>query len=162
MNRQLAALAAATALALAGPGHAVLPSEQLANPRLEARARRLGAELRCLVCQNQTIDDSEAPLAADIRVLLRQRLLAGDSDRAAKAYIVDRYGHYVLLKPPFETQTMLLWLGPALLLAAGGCWLVLLRRGGGEEPAPLSQQEAAALERRLADRKASGEKALRR
>ena len=162
MNRPLAALAAAAALSLAGPGHAVLPSEQLANPRLEARARRLGAELRCLVCQNQTIDDSDAPLAADIRVLLRQRLLAGDSDRAAIAYIVDRYGHYVLLKPPFEAQTLLLWLGPALLLAAGGSWLVLLRRRAGEEPAPLSEEEAATLQRRFAERTAVNGKASRR
>ena len=162
MNRRLAALAAAAALSLAGPGHAVLPSEQLSSPRLEARARRLGAELRCLVCQNQTIDDSDAPLAADIRVLLRQRLAAGDSDRAAIAYIVDRYGHYVLLKPPFETQTLLLWLGPALLLAAGGGWLVLLRRSVGEEPAPLSEAETASLERRLGERTGVDGKALGR
>jgi cytochrome c-type biogenesis protein CcmH len=133
----------------------VLPSEQLKDPKLEARARRLGAELRCLVCQNQTIDDSDAPLAADIRVLLRQRLTAGDSDAQAVGYIVERYGHYVLLRPPFDGQTVLLWLGPAALLAGGGVMLALLAKRGraqDEGPAPaLSAAEAAAARARLGD-----------
>jgi cytochrome c-type biogenesis protein CcmH len=143
---------AAAALALAGPVRAVLPQEQLADARQEARARRLGSELRCLVCQNQTIDDSEAPLAADLRVLLRQRLRAGDTDRQAIDYIVERYGHYVLLQPPFELQTALLWLGPALVFAAGAAGVVLfVRRGRGPTPAeaPLTAEELALLARRL-------------
>lgn len=152
MSRRLAGLAAAAALILAGPGQAVLPSEQLANPKLEARARRLGAELRCLVCQNQTIDDSDAPLAGDLRILLRRRLVAGDSDRDAVAYIVSRYGHYVLLNPPFETETLLLWLGPALVLAVGGLGVATMARRSARAPlvpAPLTAEEEAALARRL-------------
>src|SRR5215469_5518980 len=106
-------------LMLAAPAHAVLPDEQLRDPKLEARARHISQELRCVVCQNQTIDDSEAPLAHDLRVLLRERLLKGDSDEEAKAYLVKRYGTYVLLKPPFELDTLALWLGPVLVFAAG-------------------------------------------
>jgi cytochrome c-type biogenesis protein CcmH len=107
-------------LALSLPAHAVLPSEQLSDPALEARARHISQELRCVVCQNQTIDDSDAPLAHDLRVILRERLLAGDSDEQAKAYLVKRYGTYVLLKPPLQTNTLLLWFGPVLVLALGG------------------------------------------
>jgi len=106
--------------ALAAPARAVLPSEQLSDPKLEARARHISQELRCVVCQNQTIDDSDAPLAHDLRVILRERLLAGDSDEEAKAYLVKRYGNYVLLKPPFQSDTLLLWLGPFLVLGLGG------------------------------------------
>ena len=150
MKRIASAILAA--FLLAGPALAVLPSEELANPKLEARARTIGGELRCLVCQNQTIDDSDAPLAGDLRVLLRQRLLAGDSDRQARDFIVARYGHFVLLKPPFETQTLLLWLGPALVLVGGGVWVAFLARsprGAGPAPVPLSPEEEAALARRL-------------
>ncbi len=86
---------------------------------LEARARAVSASLRCVVCQNQSIDDSDAPLAHDLRVLVRERIVAGDSDAQATQYLVDRYGHYVLLKPPFEPATLFLWLGPALVLVAG-------------------------------------------
>src|SRR5579862_9875828 len=93
----------------ASPVFAVLPGEQLADPKLEARARAISQELRCVVCQNQTIDDSDATLAHDLRVILRERLEAGDSDDQAKAYIVRRYGPYVLLKPPLEPATALLW-----------------------------------------------------
>jgi cytochrome c-type biogenesis protein CcmH len=155
MTRLIAALCAV--LALAGPALAVLPSEQLANPKLEARARRIGAELRCLVCQNETIDESEAPLAGDLRVLLRQRLTAGDTDRQAIAYIVARYGHFVLLKPPFEADTLILWLGPFLVLVLGGIGVAAMARGGvarkAEPPAILTPEEEAALARRLeADR----------
>jgi cytochrome c-type biogenesis protein CcmH len=95
---------------LATPALAVLPNEQLSDPKLEARARAISTQLRCVVCQNQTIDDSDAELAHDLRVLLRQRLKAGDSDQQAIAFIANRYGDYVLLKPPFDAETLLLWL----------------------------------------------------
>lgn len=96
---------------------AVQPDEVLGDPALEARARELSAGLRCLVCQNQSIDDSDAPLARDLRVLVRERLKAGASDDEIKDYVVERYGEYVLLKPPFGGHTLLLWLLPALVLA---------------------------------------------
>jgi cytochrome c-type biogenesis protein CcmH len=95
---------------------AVLPDEVLSDPALEARARELSKGLRCLVCRNQSIDDSNAELARDLRLLLRERLVAGDDDAEALQYLVDRYGIYILLKPPFKATTVLLWLGPALLL----------------------------------------------
>jgi cytochrome c-type biogenesis protein CcmH len=139
-------------IALAGPARAVLPREQLADPRLEARARRIGAELRCLVCQNQSIDDSDAALAGDLRILLRERLLAGDTDRQAIDFIVKRYGHYVLLDPPFEPETLLLWLGPALVLLGGGAWVALMARGRASAVgavAPLTTEEREQLARRL-------------
>ncbi|HEX6612068.1 MAG TPA: cytochrome c-type biogenesis protein, partial [Hyphomicrobiaceae bacterium] len=99
--------------------HAVEPDEVLADRALEARARQLSAELRCLVCQNQSIDDSDAPLARDLRILVRERLTAGDSDRQVLEFLVARYGEFVLLRPPFNWQTALLWLiGPLVLLAA--------------------------------------------
>jgi cytochrome c-type biogenesis protein CcmH len=136
-------------LALGAAAHAVTPSEQLADPKLEARARAIGKELRCLVCQNESIDDSNADLAHDLRVLLRQRLLAGDSDTQAVQYIVDRYGEFVLLKPPVEPATYALWFGPPalLVLAALGTMLYLRRRstsGAGEAP-PLSEAERQRL-----------------
>jgi len=139
-----------TFLLLATPAFAVLPNEQLADPRLEARARAISAELRCVVCQNQTIDDSDAELAHDLRVLLRQRLKAGDTDQQAIAFIVNRYGDYVLLRPPFEPETLLLWLGPLLVLLAGGTGLVfyLRRRRDGAVPA-LTADEQARLDRLL-------------
>jgi len=154
MSNAFAAVAAALAacLALAGPARAVLPGEQLADPRLEARARAIGAQLRCLVCQNQSIDDSDAALASDLRVILRERLLAGDSDKQAIDYIVARYGHYVLLNPPFEGETLLLWLGPAAVLVVGGVWVARLarQRPAGSEPASaLSPEEQDQLARRL-------------
>ncbi|HKD22813.1 MAG TPA: cytochrome c-type biogenesis protein [Rhizomicrobium sp.] len=114
---------------LSVPALAVLPSEQLSDPVLEARARHISQELRCVVCQNQTIDDSDAPLAHDLRVILRERLLAGDSDEQAKAYLVKRYGTYVLLRPPFQANTLLLWLGPLLVLALGGVVATFYVRG---------------------------------
>jgi len=138
------------ALVLAGPARAVLPSEQLSDPKLEARARAIGAQLRCLVCQNQSIDDSDAPLAGDLRVILRERLVAGDSDKQAIDFIVQRYGNFVLLNPPFETQTLLLWLGPALVLLAGGVWV--WRLVGKDAPAgqpSLTAEERDQLIRRL-------------
>jgi cytochrome c-type biogenesis protein CcmH len=111
------------------PAHAVLPDEQLSNPKLEARARHISQELRCVVCQNQTIDDSDAVLAHDLRVILRERLLAGDTDEQAVQYIVKRYGTYVLLKPPFEPETLLLWFGPLIVLAGGGVVVAFYLRG---------------------------------
>ena len=137
-------------LLAAAPAVAVLPSEQLADPALEARARAISAELRCMVCQNQTIDDSDAELAHDLRVLVRQRLKAGDTDRQAIAFIVNRYGDYVLLKPPFEAETLLLWLGPLLVLLAGGTGVAfyLRRRRDSTLPA-FTADEQARLDRLL-------------
>jgi cytochrome c-type biogenesis protein CcmH len=147
-----AALALLAVLVLAGPARAVLPSEQLSDPKLEARARAIGAQLRCLVCQNQSIDDSDAPLAGDLRVILRERLRAGDTDKQAIDFIVERYGHFVLLSPPFEPETLLLWLGPALVLLGGGVWVAMLVRGkspAAAPPASLTPEEREQLRRRL-------------
>ena len=137
------------ALFLAGTAWAVEPSEMLKDPALEARARSISRELRCLVCQNQSIDDSNADLAHDLRVIVRERLAAGDSDEQVKAYLVARYGDFVLLDPPFKTKTLLLWLGPAilLLLGAGGIYALLRRRPAAAPEAPLSEAER----RRLAE-----------
>ena len=112
-------------LAAPEPLHAVEPDEILTDPAMEARARDLGRELRCLVCQNQSIEDSDAPLARDLRVILRQRIEAGDSDEAAVAWIVERYGDYVLLKPPLRGDTVILW-GAPLVALAGGALVVFL------------------------------------
>jgi cytochrome c-type biogenesis protein CcmH len=103
---------------LATPVAAVEPSEMLTDPVLEARARDLSAGLRCLICRNQNIDDSNSELARDLRLVLRERLVAGDTNDEAVAYMVDRYGNYILLKPPFNPSTMLLWFGPGLMLVA--------------------------------------------
>lgn len=139
-----------TFLLVATPAFAVLPSEQLADPKLEARARAISSELRCVVCQNQTIDDSDADLAHDLRVLLRQRLKAGDTDQQAIAYIVDRYGDYVLLKPPFEAETLILWLGPLLVLVAGGAGVIIYLRRRRDAAAPaLTAEDEARLDRLL-------------
>ncbi len=112
----------------AAPALAVRPDEQLADPKLEARARSISAELRCVVCQNQTIDDSDAPLAHDLRVILRERLSAGDTDRQAKAFLVQRYGDFVLLRPPLKPATLLLWYGPAAMALVGGAGVLLYLR----------------------------------
>jgi cytochrome c-type biogenesis protein CcmH len=98
---------------------AVTPDEVLKDPALEARARELGGQLRCVVCQNQTIDESNAPLAHDLRVLVRERLTKGDTDEQALGYIVTRYGNFVLMKPPLQTNTLLLWFGPLIMLVLG-------------------------------------------
>jgi cytochrome c-type biogenesis protein CcmH len=134
-------------LPLAGPALAVQPDERLADPALEARARALSRELRCIVCQNESIDDSNAPLARDIRVLLRERLAAGDSDTQARAFLVARYGDFVLLRPPIRADTYLLWFGPfALLLLGGGVAYVALRRRRPVPAVPLSAEEQARLD----------------
>ncbi len=117
------------ALTLAAPCLlAVQPDEILSDPVLEARARVLSKELRCMVCQNQSIDDSDAPLARDLRLLVRERLQAGDSDRQVIDFLVARYGEFVLLKPRFSLRTALLWLGPAIFLVIGALALVLISR----------------------------------
>ncbi len=118
MTRLLSTLVLVAALG-ALPSNAVEPDEILSDPAKEHRARALGKELRCLVCQNQSIENSDAPLARDLRVLLRQRIESGDSDEAAVAWIVERYGDYVLLKPPLKAETLLLWGAPLLALGAG-------------------------------------------
>ncbi len=140
-----------------GPVLAVQPDEVLKDPQLEARARELSRDLRCLVCQNQSIDDSDADLAKDLRILLRQRLVAGDSDAQAKQYLVDRYGDYVLLKPPFKATTLVLWFGPGVLLLCG-VWAAMgfyrrrsVAAGGTEAGLPLSDAEQKRLTKLLAN-----------
>ena len=118
--RQYLAMATILVAAHIAPAAAVTPDEMLRDPAMEARARVLSQELRCVVCQNQSIDDSNAPLAHDLRVLLRDRLSAGDSDQQAMDYIVARYGNFVLLKPPMHMNTLMLWIGPALFLLLAG------------------------------------------
>jgi cytochrome c-type biogenesis protein CcmH len=134
-HRLFAALAFCALTAIAAPSKAVEPDEVLADPAQEARARDLSENLRCLVCQNQSIDDSNADLARDLRLLLRERIKAGDSDKAAIDYIVARYGNFVLLKPPLQVDTALLWFGPGLvlLLALAGYWMLI--RGRLNQPA---------------------------
>jgi cytochrome c-type biogenesis protein CcmH len=137
-------LVALCLILLSFPAFAVLPSERLADPALEARARALSQELRCLVCQNQSIDDSSADLAHDLRVLVRERLVAGDSDAQVLAYLTSRYGDYVLLRPPVEPATYLLWFGPPALLLFGGIVILVgwRRRAAASAGATLSQLSA--------------------
>ena len=155
LGRWLALLVLAGTLATLAPlsTRAVEPDEILADPALEARARHLSAQLRCLVCQNQSIDDSSAPLAKDLRLLVRERLTAGDSDGQALDFIVARYGEFVLLRPRLEPATLLLWLAPVLLLAAAGgyAWRQARRasRHGGIRP--LDAEEEARLATLLED-----------
>ena len=147
-------LALLLALLVAVPAAAVLPGERLADPVLEARARALSQELRCLVCQNENIDESDADLAHDLRVLVRRRLLAGDTDRQVLAYLTRRYGDFVLLRPPVEPATWLLSFGPPVLLVLGGGALALAarrRRTAAPAPVPLSAEERARLERLLGE-----------
>jgi cytochrome c-type biogenesis protein CcmH len=131
-HRLFVALAVAALMAFASPSRAVEPDEVLPDAAKETRARDLSQHLRCVVCQNQSIDDSNAPLARDLRILLRERLTAGDTDKAAIEYIVARYGNFVLLKPPVQFDTLLLWFGPALvlLLALGGYWMLFRKPAG--------------------------------
>src|SRR5438876_11928 len=129
---------------------AVQPDEMLAEPKLEARARALSRELRCMVCQNQSIDDSEAPLARDLRILVRERLQAGDSDAQVLDFLTARYGEFVLLKPPLTWHTALLWLAPSGVLMLGMVTLIMARRrrmagpigaAGAAEPALTASEE---------------------
>ena len=144
--RRLVLIAVLFALLAPGAAFAVRPDEMLKDPALEARARHLSEELRCMVRQNQSIDDSEAPLAHDLRVLVRQRLEAGDSDRQVLDYLVSRYGDFVLLKPPFKLETLLLWGLPPLALLVGLAGIVVMARRRTtlvERPEPLSSEEQA-------------------
>ena len=128
---------------------AVEPDEILTDPALEARAREVSRQLRCVVCQSQSIDDSNAPLARDLRLLVRERVVAGDSNEEVIDHVTARYGDYVLLRPRLEGATIALWLTPAILLlaaAAGGVWF-LRRKKDEKSPPPLTDEERAALER---------------
>ena len=149
MKLRLAALFAC--LMLLTPAHAVEPGEALADPALEARARDLSVDLRCLVCQTQSIDDSHAPLAKDLRLLVRERLAAGDSDEQVRTYLVQRYGDFVLLKPPLRIGTLLLWGAPLMVLLAGGFGLMMAsrRRNAGVASTALSPDEQARLDKLL-------------
>jgi cytochrome c-type biogenesis protein CcmH len=141
-------------LAWGGAALAVEPAERLPDTGLEARARAISTELRCLVCQNESIDESHADLARDIRRLVRERLAAGDSDARATQAVVDRYGDFVLLRPPVKPATWLLWFGPVVLvLVAGLGTAVWLRRRtrSADAPAPLTEAERARLDRLLQD-----------
>lgn len=146
-GRPLTAVLALLVLLCAFPAVAVEPSEVLPDPALEARAREIGRELRCVVCQNQSIDDSAAEIARDMRRAVRERLVAGDSNRAVFDFMVSRYGDYVLLKPPFKSGTIVLWLGaPFVLVVAGGILLYVARRRRTiAAPVPLSEDERKRL-----------------
>jgi cytochrome c-type biogenesis protein CcmH len=144
------AAAVLAALLTATSALAVQPDEVLKDPVLERRAREISAGLRCLVCQNQSIDDSDAPLAKDLRVLVRDRLKAGDTDREVQSYVVQRYGEFVLLRPVFGAHTLLLWLTPVLMIALGGlAAYVSLWRRRTTRPAPLDESEKEAVDRLL-------------
>jgi cytochrome c-type biogenesis protein CcmH len=149
--KPLRILAILAALFFAGqPALAVTPDELLADPVLEARARTISAELRCMICQNQSIDESDAELARDLRLLVRQRLLAGDSDAQVLDYVVSRYGEFVLLRPRLNGRNALLWGTPVLLLLAGGAYmLIAARRRRTLETVALSDEERKALDEAL-------------
>lgn len=133
-------------LCLATPAWAVKPDEVLPDPAQEARARDLSKELRCLVCRNENIDDSDADLARDLRLLVRERIAQGDSDEQAMAYIVARYGEYVLLRPTTKGANLILWIaGPLMLLLGAGVSLAYIRRRQRPDPAALSVEERARL-----------------
>lgn len=149
MNRILAVLmlALCAALAITPRAIAVEPDEVLENPALEARARDIGRQLRCVVCQSQSIDDSDAPLAKDMRLLVRERLVAGDSDEEIYAYLVDRYGDYVLLNPPVQGNTILLWAAPVIIFlgaaASAFVYLANMRREAKRAAGPETRAAAA-------------------
>jgi len=147
-------LAAALLLAGALPGFAVEPDEMLDDPVLEQRARALSAEIRCVVCQNESIDSSNAEIARELRLLVRERLTAGDSDRQVFDYLVARYGDFVLLRPPMKPTTYLLWFGPFLMLLLGVVAVFFYfrrQRGGAAMPPALSAEEEERLARLLAE-----------
>ncbi|EFI51588.1 cytochrome c-type biogenesis protein [Afipia sp. 1NLS2] len=154
--RRLAAIVALVLMAgLPSVLHAVQPDEVMHDPAKEARARALSRELRCMVCQNQSIDDSEAPLARDLRLLVRERIAAGDSDRQVLDFLVARYGEFVLLKPPLKEHTLILWLlTPVVLIGGGaGLWLYNRKRWASrrEDVTALTPEEEARLEKLIAD-----------
>jgi cytochrome c-type biogenesis protein CcmH len=146
-------LALCTMLALAGGALAVTPDEKLDDPALEARARMLSAGLRCMVCQNQSIDDSDAPLAHDLRVVLRERIATGDTDAEVLDFLVARYGEFILLTPRLSVRTVLLWSAPVVLLVLGGvvAWSTMRRRSSVDSAVPpgLTDKERAELDRIL-------------
>jgi len=142
-------LAALFWLAAALPAHAVLPDEVLDDPQLESRARALSAELRCMVCQNQSIDDSDAELARDLRILVRERLEAGDSDEDVLAYVVSRYGEFVLLRPSMNLRNALLWGAPVMILIIGAGAIFLSGRRRRAVTPELSEAEQRELDRIL-------------
>ena len=157
MKHLLAVLFAMTLALMPSVTRAVQPAEIMADPAQEARARNLSRELRCMVCQNQSIDDSDAPLARDLRLLVRERIAAGLTDQQVMDFLVARYGEFVLLKPRVEGQTLMLWLIPPLVLFGGGfaLWLGNRRRGervaGGEITAlTLTPEEEARIEKLIA------------
>jgi cytochrome c-type biogenesis protein CcmH len=159
MRRALAALAMTAALLAATAAQAVQPSEMLADPALEARARALSEEIRCLVCQNQSIDDSNADLAHDLRVLVREQIKQGKSDRQIRDFLVARYGEFVLLKPPVQTSTLLLWFGPLTVLVCGAIGLAVFFRSRARTAAGsdmLTADERARIERLLDERESAG------
>ena len=153
MRRVALTLFLAVFVGFAPPAAAVLPDEVLDDPVLEERARSLSAELRCLVCQNQSIDDSNAALARELRILLRERLVDGDTDQEIIDYLVERYGQFVLLKPQFNVFTAILWIAPGLLLVGGGVLAVrVVRRrspANAAETANLSPEEELKLQKLL-------------
>jgi cytochrome c-type biogenesis protein CcmH len=154
VTRRLVALLALSLLAtqpLVAPAFAVQPGEVLDDPALEARARNLSAGLRCMVCQNQSIDDSDAELARDLRVLVRERIAAGESDDEVIDYVVSRYGEFVLLQPRFSLRNALLWATPVLLLAIGGGAVFAMARRRRAVDRPLSAAEERALSEVLRD-----------
>ena len=149
MKRVLPLLAALLLAIAVSPVHAIDPGEILSDPALESRARAISAELRCLVCQNQSIDDSDADLAKDLRVLVRERLKAGDTDEQIFDYVVARYGDFVLLNPPFKAKTILLWAGPAALLLSGIVAVAVYfrrRAAPAEDASSLSVEEEGRLQ----------------
>ena len=142
------------AAAIASPAFAVQPDEVLKDQTLEHRAREISAGLRCLVCQNQSIDDSAAPLAKDLRLLVRERLKAGDTDQQIEDFVVARYGEFVLLKPRFEPHTLILWFATPVVFI-GALLIVVLayrRRSAAAQLPPLSKAEERRLKRLLEDR----------
>jgi cytochrome c-type biogenesis protein CcmH len=150
MVRHVVTLLLLAVVLACGPARAVEPDEVLKDPALEARARHLSAELRCMVCQNQSIDDSDAPLAKDLRILVRERLVAGDTDVQVKQYLTARYGDFVLLRPPFDWRTALPWTAPFLILVAGAVGVLVAARRRKRSiagPVPLSDEEARQLAR---------------
>ncbi|MCZ4280941.1 cytochrome c-type biogenesis protein CcmH [Kiloniella laminariae] len=134
--------------------HAVEPDEILDDPVLEARAREISQEVRCPVCQNEPIDSSNAELARELRLVVRERLVAGDSDEQVKNYLADRYGDFVLFRPPVKTTTYLLWAGPGLFFLLGGVGVFFFYRGSRRQkvPTPLSPEEQSKLDQLLADK----------
>ncbi len=133
------------ALCVSAPAWAVEPQEMLKDPALEVRARAISKELRCVQCQNETIDESGAQIARDMRILVRERLQAGENDDQIIAYMVSRYGDYVRLRPRFMNSTLALWIGPFVILLAGGFVVASRLRKGGKNPDPLTPEEQATI-----------------